>query len=72
MQEVLCKAAYAKVLVRNRELHESREKIAKLEQRASRLESELSALRSSKTYRAGEAVAAPIHVLRRIVGESGK
>ena len=72
MQEVLCRAAYAKVLARNKELHESGEKIAELEQRVSQLEVELSSLRSSKTYRAGEAVATPIRLFRRIVGESGK
>lgn len=72
MQEVLYKAAYAKVLARNRELHEMSERIVELENEVSQLENELQALRSSKTYRAGEAVAAPVHILRRIVGTSGK
>jgi polyhydroxyalkanoate synthesis regulator phasin len=72
MQEVLCRAAYAKVLARNRELHESGEKVAMLEQRTSQLESELSSLRSSRTFRAGEALAVPIRVFRRFVGESDR
>ncbi|MCH3957489.1 MAG: hypothetical protein LKE45_09135 [Olsenella sp.] len=48
------------------------ERIVELENEVSQLENELQALRSSKTYRAGEAVAAPVHILRRIVGTSGK
>ncbi|WP_165443623.1 glycosyltransferase [Olsenella sp. Marseille-P4559] len=72
MQEVLCGVAYAKVLARNRELHERGEKIDELERRVSELGSELSSLQSSRTYRAGEAIAGPIRAFRRIVGEGGK
>lgn len=72
MQEVLCRAAYEKVLARNRELRESSEKIAELQKKTSHLEGELSSLRTSKTYRVGETLAAPIRVFRRIVGESDK
>lgn len=72
MQEVLCRAAYTKVLARNKDLRESGEKIAELERRVFQLEQELSSLRGSKTYRAGEAISTPVHVFRRIVGKSGK
>jgi glycosyltransferase involved in cell wall biosynthesis len=72
MQVSMCATAYADVLKRNRERSDQENRMRELQERVSELEAELSSLRSSRTFRAGEAVAAPIHVLRRIVGESGK